>query len=257
MSRLQTHFQQKAHRNLNIYFTAGYPDSASIETIVLLLEQNGADLIEIGMPFSDPLADGPVIQNSGKIALEKGITTNGIFEALKTIRQHTNIPLVMMGYLNPVLQFGMEGFLKRAAACGIDGLILPDLPPQIFEKDYQQLYAKYGIDPIFLITPQTSDERMRYLDGLSQGFLYAVSSSSTTGSQASFNATHLAYFERLQQLKLRNPVLVGFGISNNAALETVFSFTSGAVVGSAFVKSLREGEKDYGIKNFMNQLLNK
>lgn len=257
MSRLQTHFQQKTHRNLNIYFTAGYPDRASIEFIILLLEQNGADLIEIGMPFSDPLADGPVIQNSGKIALEKGITTNGIFEALNTVRQKTNIPLVMMGYLNPVLQFGMDAFLERAAACGIDGLILPDLPPQVFEKDYQQLYAKYGIDPIFLITPQTTDERMRYLDGLSQGFLYAVSSSSTTGSEASFNAAHLAYFERLQKLKLRNPIMIGFGISNQKALETVFSFTSGAVVGSAFVKNIRESEKDYGIKNFMNQLLNK
>ncbi len=257
MSRLQAHFQQKTHRNLNIYFTAGYPDRASIESIILLLEQNGADLIEIGMPFSDPLADGPVIQNSGKIALEKGITTNGIFEALNTVRQKTNIPLVMMGYLNPVLQFGMDAFLERAAACGIDGLILPDLPPQVFEKDYQQLYAKYGIDPIFLITPQTTDERMRYLDGLSQGFLYAVSSSSTTGSEASFNTTHLAYFERLQQLKLRNPIMIGFGISNQKALETVFSFTSGAVVGSAFVKNIRENEKDYGIKNFMNQLLNK
>lgn len=257
MSRLQAHFQQKTHRNLNIYFTAGYPDRASIESIILVLEQNGADLIEIGMPFSDPLADGPVIQNSGKIALEKGITTNGIFEALNTVRQKTNIPLVMMGYLNPVLQFGMDAFLERAAACGIDGLILPDLPPQVFEKDYQQLYAKYGIDPIFLITPQTTDERMRYLDGLSQGFLYAVSSSSTTGSEASFNATHLAYFERLQQLKLRNPIMIGFGISNQKALETVFSFTSGAVVGSAFVKNIRESEKDYGIKNFMNQLLNK
>jgi tryptophan synthase alpha chain len=257
MSRLQAHFQQKTHRNLNIYFTAGYPDRASIESIILVLEQNGTDLIEIGMPFSDPLADGPVIQNSGKIALEKGITTNGIFEALNTVRQKTNIPLVMMGYLNPVLQFGMDAFLERAAACGIDGLILPDLPPQVFEKDYQQLYAKYGIDPIFLITPQTTDERMRYLDGLSQGFLYAVSSSSTTGSEASFNATHLAYFERLQQLKLRNPIMIGFGISNQKALETVFSFTSGAVVGSAFVKNIRESEKDYGIKNFMNQLLNK
>lgn len=257
MSRLQAHFQQKTHRNLNIYFTAGYPDRASIESIILVLEQNGADLIEIGMPFSDPLADGPVIQNSGKIALEKGITTNGIFEALNTVRQKTNIPLVMMGYLNPVLQFGMDVFLERAAACGIDGLILPDLPSQVFEKDYQQLYAKYGIDPIFLITPQTTDERMRYLDGLSQGFLYAVSSSSTTGSEASFNATHLAYFERLQQLKLRNPIMIGFGISNQKALETVFSFTSGAVVGSAFVKNIRESEKDYGIKNFMNQLLNK
>lgn len=257
MSRLQAHFQQKTHRNLNIYFTAGYPDRASIESIILVLEQNGTDLIEIGMPFSDPLADGPVIQNSGKIALEKGITTNGIFEALNTVRQKTNIPLVMMGYLNPVLQFGMDAFLERAAACGIDGLILPDLPSQVFEKDYQQLYAKYGIDPIFLITPQTTDERMRYLDGLSQGFLYAVSSSSTTGSEASFNATHLAYFERLQQLKLRNPIMIGFGISNQKALETVFSFTSGAVVGSAFVKNIRESEKDYGIKNFMNQLLNK
>lgn len=257
MSRLQAHFQQKTHRNLNIYFTAGYPNRASIESIILVLEQNGADLIEIGMPFSDPLADGPVIQNSGKIALEKGITTNGIFEALNTVRQKTNIPLVMMGYLNPVLQFGMDAFLERAAACGIDGLILPDLPSQVFEKDYQQLYAKYGIDPIFLITPQTTDERMRYLDGLSQGFLYAVSSSSTTGSEASFNATHLAYFERLQQLKLRNPIMIGFGISNQKALETVFSFTSGAVVGSAFVKNIRESEKDYGIKNFMNQLLNK
>jgi len=256
MNRLEAHFTNKPKRNLAIYFSAGYPSIESIEPIILNLEQNGADIIEIGMAFSDPLADGPVIQNSGTLALANGITTVKIFNELSTIRQKTEVPLVLMGYLNPVLQFGFEEFLKQASLTGIDGLILPDLPLEIFERDYKTLYEFYNIFPIFLITPETPDDRIHHIDKLSKGFIYAVSSSSTTGSSEGFSLSHISYFERLQSLNLLNPLMIGFGISNQKTLETVFDNASGAIVGSAFIKNLQPSEKDYGITQFMNQLLN-
>lgn len=257
MKRLDQLLMNKNSRVVNIYFTAGYPSLDSTMSIISLLEKHGAGLIEVGMPFSDPLADGPVIQESSRIALENGMNTDLLFEQLKSLRTVSQIPVVLMGYLNPVLQYGMEKFLSMASSCGIDGLILPDLPPEVYESQYISLFEKHEIYPIFLITPQTKQERIHYLDSLSKGFLYAVSSSSTTGGKSGFNKDHLAYFERLASTDLKNPLMIGFGISNNESLETVFRYASGAIVGSAFIKNLNEKTEDFGIPAFMNHLLNK
>lgn len=257
MNRIDQLLQNKKSRIVNIYFTAGYPNLDSTIPIIRLLEKNGAGLIEIGMPFSDPLADGPVIQESSRIALENGMTTELLFEQLQNLRTLTEIPVVLMGYLNPVLQYGIEKFLIRMESCGIDGLILPDLPPEVYETQYKSLFEKYNVFPIFLVTPQTKPDRLIYLDSLSKGFLYAVSSSSTTGGKAGFDENHIAYFERLASEKLKNPRMIGFGISNNESLETVFRYASGAIIGSAFIKNLNKNTEDFGIPEFMNQLLNK
>ncbi len=257
MKRLDQLLLNKNSRVVNIYFTAGYPSLDSTRSIISLLEKHGAGLIEVGMPFSDPLADGPVIQESSRIALENGMNTDLLFEQLKSLRTVSQIPVVLMGYLNPVLQYGMEKFLSMASACGIDGLILPDLPPEVYESQYISLFEKHEIYPIFLITPQTKQERILNLDSLSKGFLYAVSSSSTTGGKSGFNKDHLAYFERLASTNLKNPLMIGFGISDNESLETVFRYASGAIVGSAFIKNLNEKTEDFGIPAFMNHLLNK
>jgi tryptophan synthase alpha chain len=254
MNRIDSLFAKKSKRIVSIYFTAGYPSIDSIVPIINLLEENGADLIEIGMPFSDPLADGPVIQESSRKALENGMSTDCLFERIGNIRSTCRIPLILMGYLNPVIQYGFDQFLVKASACGIDGLILPDLPPEIFQSTYAHIYDKYNIYPVFLVTPQTSDERLLKLDGLSRGFLYAVSSSSTTGKSLEFTDIQKAYFERLASTKLKNPLLIGFGVSNYKNLQTVFSYAQGAVVGSAFIKSLKAEAADYGIPQFMDHL---
>ncbi|PKP52514.1 MAG: tryptophan synthase subunit alpha [Bacteroidetes bacterium HGW-Bacteroidetes-1] len=256
MNRIDLLLKEANNKVVNIYLTAGYPTFESIVPIIQLLEQNGATMIEVGIPFSDPLADGPVIQHSSKIALENGMTTELLFHQLKEVRKISQIPLVLMGYLNPVIQFGVENFLKNASECEVDGLILPDLPPEIFEKDYQHLFEKYNIYPIFLVTPQTSEERLHKLDSLSKGFVYAVSSSSTTGKNTGFTDEHLQYFKRLASAGLKNPLMIGFGISTHQSLQTVFDFASGAIIGSAFIKSLDQKKTDFGIPAFMNQIIN-
>jgi tryptophan synthase alpha chain len=253
MNRIDKALQEGHQKILNIYFTAGYPELESSLPVMQLLQANGAGMIEIGLPFSDPLADGPVIQESSRVALENGMNTSLLFEQLKNMRQTVDLPVVLMGYLNPVIQFGMERFLQKAAEAGIDGLILPDMPAETYAEHYQKLFLKYGIHAIFLVSPQTSDGRMHYLDSLSKGFLYAVSSSSTTGRTSSFNEEHLQYFARLVNLQLHNPVMIGFGISDKEAVETVFSYASGAIIGSAFIRHLDKQKKDYGIPQFMNQ----
>ena len=253
MNRIDKALQEGHKKILNIYFTAGYPELESSLPVLQLLQENGAGMIEIGLPFSDPLADGPVIQESSRIALENGMKTRLLFEQLKNMRQTVHLPVVLMGYLNPVLQFGMDRFLQKAAETGIDGLILPDMPAEIYAARYQNLFDKYGIHAIFLISPQTSDDRLHYLDSLSRGFLYAVSSSSTTGRTSSFSEEHLQYFDRLSHCQLRNPIMIGFGISDKEAVETVFAYVSGAIIGSAFIRSLDNNKKDYGIPQFMNQ----
>lgn len=253
MNRIDKALKKEQAKILNIYFTAGYPAINATLPIMQHLQEHGAGMIEIGLPFSDPLADGPVIQESSRIALQNGMTTKLLFEQLKNMRQSIRIPVVLMGYLNPVLQFGMEAFLHKAAEIGIDGLILPDMPPEIYENRYQQLFSQYGIHAIFLISPQTSENRMHYLDRLSSGFLYAVSSSSTTGKTAAFSAEHLHYFERLRSGQLQTPLMIGFGISDKTAVETVFQYASGAIIGSAFIRSLDQQKNDFGISLFMNQ----
>jgi tryptophan synthase alpha chain len=242
MSRIQTLFQQKSARVLNVYCTAGFPELTSTLPVMEALQANGADLIELGMPYSDPLADGPVIQQSSSIALENGMTIATLFSQLENFRERISVPVLLMGYMNPVLQYGFERFCSEAARLGIDGLILPDLPEYEFETEYGEIIRKYGLDFIFLVTPETSETRVRKLDTLSTGFLYAVSSSSTTGSNKQLPAVQV-YLERLQSYKLNNPVLVGFGIKDRESFDAAAAFANGAIIGTAYIKAL-EGSTD-------------
>ena len=240
MSRLEKLFLTKKKEVLNVYFTAGYPELNSVMSIMEALQENGADIIELGMPYSDPLADGPVIQQSSQVALANGMDLDTLFSQLKDMRSTIAIPVILMGYMNPVLQFGFERFCKMAAEVGVDGLILPDLPAHEFEHFYEPLIKKYGLDMIFLVTPETSDERVKKLDSLSTGFLYAVSSSSITGS-AAVNMGFENYIERLVSLSLKNPVLVGFGICDKAGFHKASARTNGGIIGSAFIRALSGG----------------
>lgn len=237
MTRIKKLFDSKDNRVLNVYCTAGYPRLDSTLMIMNALQSNGADMIELGMPYSDPLADGPVIQESSAIALSNGMTISTLFSQLKDFRKDIRVPVILMGYLNPVLQYGFEKFCADAANVGIDGLILPDLPEYEYETVYGPLIKKYGLDFIFLVTPETTEERIRKLDELSSGFLYAVSSSSTTGSDKQMPSTE-AYLKRLQSYGLKNPVLVGFGIKDKSSFDEASSFSNGAIIGSAYIKSL-------------------
>lgn len=253
MSRISDLFERKQKQVLNVYCTAGYPQLDSTLTVMKTLEQNGADLIELGMPYSDPLADGPVIQASGSRALDNGMTIAVLFEQLKDFRKQINVPVILMGYMNPVLQYGFEKFCKDAAALGVDGLILPDLPEFEFENEYGVIIKKYGLDFIFLVTPETSTERVKKLDTLSSGFLYAVSSSATTGSDKDFNAVE-KYLQRLQSMQLKNPVLVGFGIKDKETFESACKYANGAIIGTAFIKALDEKNIESSIKTFMSAI---
>ncbi len=226
---------------LNVYCTAGYPQLDSTLPIMQALQANGADLIELGMPYSDPLADGPVIQESSSAAIANGMTIETLFEQLKTMRESMSIPVILMGYMNPVLQYGFEKFCADAAAVGVDGLILPDLPQYEFETEYGDIIKKYELDFIFLVTPETPETRLRKLDELSTGFLYAVSSSSTTGTNKQM-ADISEYLKRLQGMQLTNPVLVGFGIKDKATFEAACAYANGAIIGSAYIKALGEGD---------------
>jgi tryptophan synthase alpha chain len=242
MSRIQQLFQRKSKNVLNVYVTAGYPKLDDTLKVMQALEVNGADLIELGMPYSDPLADGPVIQHSSSIAIANGMTIATLFEQLKEMRTSVSVPVVLMGYMNPVLQYGFEKFCADAAAVGVDGLILPDLPEFEFETEYGAIIKKYGLDFIFLVTPETSEERIKKLDALSSGFLYAVSSSSTTGGDKAFSPVQ-EYLQRLQSYGLKNPILVGFGVKDKASFEAASAYSNGAIIGSAFIKAL-EGKDD-------------
>lgn len=255
MSRLQNLFAHKNRRVLNVYCTAGYPNLDSTLTVMQALEANGADIIELGMPYSDPLADGPVIQASGNIALANGMTIKVLFDQLKELRKTISVPVILMGYMNPVLQYGLEKFCADAAAVGIDGLILPDLPEFEFETAYGAIIKKYGLDFIFLVTPETSEERLKKLDALSTGFLYAVSSSATTGSEQDFVAVE-KYLHRLQEMQLQNPVLVGFGIKDKATFDAAAKYSNGAIIGTAFIKAL-ENTKDIpqSVKQFLSGII--
>jgi len=225
---------------LSIYFTAGYPNLNDTAQVIKQLQSSGVDMIEIGLPFSDPLADGPTIQASSTAALDNGMTTEKLFEQLKSIRDEVTIPLLIMGYFNPMLQYGIEAFCKKCSETGIDGLIIPDLPVDVFHKEYLPIFEKYGIYNVFLITPQTSDERIKYIDTISKGFIYMVSSASTTGAKNSFDQHQQDYFNRIQDLNLKTPQIIGFGISNHETFKQATQHASGAIIGSAFVKFLTE-----------------
>lgn len=237
MNRVTALFQRKKDHILNVYCTAGYPQLQSTPEVMKALQDSGVDLIELGMPYSDPLADGPVIQHSSSIALANGMTIEKLFAQLQDFRKEIYVPVILMGYMNPILQYGFENFCKHAAALPIDGLILPDLPEHEFETEYGPVMQRYGLDFIFLVTPETSEERIKKLDQLSTGFLYAVSSSSTTGSNK--NMTDLsAYLKRLKGYGLKNPVLVGFGIKDKQTFEAACEHANGAIIGSAYIKAL-------------------
>lgn len=262
MSRIKEIFKTKSKNILNVYCTAGYPELNSTLTIMKALQQNGVNIIELGMPYSDPLADGPVIQHSGSIALANGMTITKLFEQLKNFRISSpsgdggiSIPVILMGYMNPVLQYGFEKFCADAAAVGIDGLILPDLPEYEFETEYGAIIKKYNLDFIFLVTPETSEERIKKLDSLSSGFLYAVSSSSTTGSDKKVVNTD-DYLHKLRNLKLKNPVLVGFGIKDKDSFNAVCQLADGGIIGSAYIKALgNSADVNAATKSFLLSIL--
>ena len=239
MNRITHLFKEKNKRVLNIYCTAGFPQIDSTLEVMRSLQKHGADLIELGMPYSDPLADGPVIQDSSARAIANGMTIKYLFDQLKDFRKDIHVPVILMGYMNPVLQYGFEKFCADAAACGIDGLILPDLPEYEFEKFYAAVFDKYGLSFTFLITPETSDERIRKFDSLSTGFIYAVSSSATTGSAQSSEGVQ-AYLKRLQALSLKNPILVGFGIKDKESFDRACTYANGAIIGTAYIHALNQ-----------------
>lgn len=255
MSRLKRIFQNKSKQVLNVYCTAGYPTLESTISVMKALQNNGADIIELGMPYSDPLADGAVIQASSSKALANGMSIETLFNQLKDFRKEITLPVVLMGYMNPVLQYGFEKFCADAALAGVDGLILPDLPEYEFETEYGAIIKKYGLDFIFLVTPETSEERVRKLDSLTSGFLYAVSSSATTGSNTNFDVVE-KYLQRLQSYQLKNPVLVGFGIKDKQTFEAASKYANGAIIGSAYIKALEGSTNvEQTTKDFLSSII--
>jgi tryptophan synthase alpha chain len=256
-NRIKTLFEQKPQGLLSVYFTAGYPNLEDTVPIILELEKNGVDLIEVGMPFSDPLADGPTIQQSSEIALKNGMTIPKLFGQLQNIRQHTQIPLVLMGYLNPVMQYGMERFCQKARETGIDGIILPDLPLSDYVREYKQLFEEYNLSKIFLVTPQTPEKRIREIDSHTNGFVYMVSSASTTGSTNGKAVVNTEYFQRVGKMGLRNPGMIGFGIHDRDTFAQACNHAKGAIIGSAFIKTLaQEGSLEQNIKTFIQSIKN-
>jgi tryptophan synthase alpha chain len=229
---------------LSIYFTAGFPSLNDTVTIIQNLEKSGVDMIEIGLPFSDPLADGPTIQASSTQALKNGMTTEILFNQIKDIRKSVSIPLIIMGYFNPMLQYGVEAFCKKCQEIGIDGLIIPDLPVDVYNEAYKATFEKYGLINVFLITPQTSIERIHFIDSISNGFIYMVSSASVTGSQSGFDDKNTAYFKRIADMNLKNPQIIGFGISDNKTFTQATEYAKGAIIGSAFIKFLSDNAID-------------
>ena len=239
MHRIDQAFAQD-QKLLSIYFSAGHPQLEDTLPILQQLQDSGVDMIEIGLPFSDPLADGPTIQESATKALRNGMTTEKLFQQLENVREHIHIPLVLMGYFNPMLQYGMEAFCAGCERIGIDGLIIPDLPVDIYQQEYQTLFEKHGLYNMFLITPQTSEERIRYIDKVSKGFTYMVSSASVTGAKNTFGEAQEAYFKRIAAMKLNTPQIVGFGISNAVTYQAATTHARGAIIGSAFIRFLEK-----------------
>lgn len=242
MNRIEHLFANKQQDVLNIYFTAGYPGLHDTGKVIQALERSGADLIELGMPYSDPLADGPTIQQSGQQALKNGMTLPLLFEQVQAVRKASNIPLILMGYFNQVMQYGEQRFIDKCVEVGIDGLILPDLPLYEYEQFYREMVESAGLGISFLITPQTTEERMRKVDELSRGFIYMVANSSITGAKGDITEKQLAYFERVNRLQLDNPRLIGFGISSHETFSTACRYANGAIIGSAFIRALAQAE---------------
>ena len=238
---------------LSIYFTAGFPQLEDTVPILEQLQEANVDIIELGLPFSDPLADGPTIQESSTQALRNGMTTDKLFNQLEGIRDRIHVPMIMMGYFNPLMQYGVERFCKRCQEVGIDGLIIPDLPVDVYHEQYQSLFQQYGLLNMFLITPQTPDDRIRFIDQASTGFIYMVSSAATTGTQGSFGNTQQKYFQRIADMKLQSKLLVGFGISNAETYQAAVAQSQGAIIGSAFIKHL-EANGNKSVQDFVKTI---
>jgi tryptophan synthase alpha chain len=236
-NKLMALFQTKTKNLLNVYCTAGFPKKESTAEVLLALQKSGADIIEVGMPYSDPIADGPVIQDSNMIAIANGMTIELLFKQLKAVKEDLHVPLILMGYLNPVMQYGLEKFCANAAIAGVAGLILPDMPMYEYEHIYKKYFTKNKLSLIFLITPQTSEERIKKADSLSSGFLYAVSSNSVTGSTLNTDGQN-EYFRKLAALKLKNPLMIGFGINSKQTFDNACKYAAGAIVGSAYIKAI-------------------
>ena len=252
MNRIQASLAQNK-KLLSIYFTAGFPAIDDTVSILEQLQEAGVDMIELGLPFSDPLADGPTIQESSTKALHNGMTTDKLFDQLQGIRKTIDVPLIVMGYFNPMMQFGVERFCKRCQEVGIDGLIIPDLPVDVYHEKYQKLFQQYGLLNMFLITPQTPDDRITYIDKVSEGFIYMVSSAATTGAQGSFGNEQEQYFKRIGAMNLKSKLLVGFGISNRETYDAAVAHSQGAIIGSAFIKHLEKNGSN-SVKKFIEQV---
>ena len=253
-NRINLLFDRKKENILSVYFTAGFPKLEDTLPTLRTLQANGIDLVEIGVPFSDPMADGIVIQNSSQQALKNGMSIRKLFEQLTEVREHIHIPLVMMGYLNPIMQFGFENFCAECRKAEVDGMIIPDLPMSDFLGEYKEIAGKYGLEFIFLITPETSEERIRLIDSHTNGFIYMVSSAAVTGTQSSFD-NKVEYFNRINAMHLKNPRLIGFGISNKSTRDMVNRYSSGAIIGSAFIKALQEtNDIEKGVELLLKRL---
>jgi tryptophan synthase alpha chain len=253
MNRITQLFKEKKENILSIYYTAGYPGLGDTIAIAEALEKAGADMLEIGFPYSDPVADGPVIQASSKQALESGMDLNLLFAQLTELRKKVSIPVLLMGYVNPVLQYGVERFCKACAAVGVDGCIVPDLPMAEYEEFYKDIFLENGLSNIFLVTPQTSEERIRKIDSLSNGFIYLLSSSATTGQNLQVSDTTTDYFSRIAAMELKNPTMIGFGISSKETFDKACKYANGGIIGTAFVKSLQAGQLESSVTEFMER----
>ena len=255
MNRIEALFEKKNKNILSIYFTAGFPGLESAPGIISAITSGGGDMIEIGIPFSDPLADGPVIQESSATALRNGMNIRLLFEQLADIRKITSLPLILMGYLNPVLKMGVGEFCRRCSETEIDGVIIPDLPPEIYQTRFKPLFKKYGLDNILLISPESDNERIRWIDAAGSGFVYMVSSSSTTGIRAGFSEYQLSYFKRINKMNLSKPRLIGFGISDSRSFNEACKYANGAIIGSAFIRKLKEkGAGEDTIRQFITDI---
>lgn len=254
MNRIKNKLQNSSSKKLlSIYFTAGYPQPEDTVEILKELQKSGVDMVEIGLPFSDPLADGPVIQRSSEAALKNGMTTNKLFAQLENIRESIEIPLLIMGYFNPILQYGVEKFCRKCSEIGIDGLIVPDLPLEEYELQYKKIFQQYDLLPVFLITPQTSEARIKEIDNASDGFIYMVSTAAVTGGTKGFGDEQKEYFTRVSKMGLKNPLIVGFGIKDEKTFEQATEETNGAIIGSAFIKQLSNSGTS-GIGDFITSI---
>ena len=255
MNRINKLFQKKNKKILSIYFTAGYPRINDSVDIIKALDKNGVDMIEVGIPFSDPIADGPIIQNSSTIAIKNGMNMSLLFDQLKNIRLTTQIPIILMGYINPIIQFGYDKFVNKLIDCGIDGVILPDLPLLEYKKELKPFFDKNNISFVSLISPNTSIERVKEIDQISDGFLYVVSSSSITGQNNLFDVNQIKYFNSLNNIFLKNPKIIGFGISDKKSFDVACNYSNGAIIGTKFINSLDVLNLNKSIEKFINSIL--